>query len=129
MDFPDLGFVADHAYWVTGIKTAADGLGTVDAVSGAFGKGDPAPVSASTGGGVLTGGSFPALPYESQSLHPGPETDQPKTDTLALDLENLKTLTVNMKQAKLTCDADVEITSDAPVKVKLAGCGRTVSGG
>ena len=43
MDFSEFGTQADGAYWVRGVETAGDGLGTIDAFSHGFGKADDVP--------------------------------------------------------------------------------------
>jgi hypothetical protein len=129
MDFPKLGFVADHAYWLSGIRTRGAGLGTVDAVSEAFGRGDP-PVQATQNGlGTLTGGTFPAIPFARQSQTWGATPSEPKRDRLELDLQNLKRVKVHVRRARLSCHPKLDVTSDGPAKVVLAGCGRKVSVG
>src|SRR5229473_7250973 len=64
LDYPALGFVADHAYWLSGVKlrsstppvTGGHAEGTIDALSYGFGTGDPIPSATQFGGGTLTGG-------------------------------------------------------------------------
>ena len=58
---------ADGAYWVRGVETAGDGLGTIDAFSHGFGKADDVPGPLQNSVGVLTGGVIPALAFERQS--------------------------------------------------------------
>jgi predicted esterase len=129
MDFPELGTKADHAYWLDRVKTASDGLGTVDAVSGGFGRGDAPAGPTQNSAGALTGGFLPALSYVRKRVELGDEPSQPKSDELTIELENIKSLRVNVKRAKLSCRAAVEVQSATPAKVRLAGCGRTVSSG
>ncbi len=66
MDFAKLGTKADGAYWVQGVKTAGDGLGTIDAFSKGLGRDDDEPGATQTSAGVLTGGLIPALAFERQ---------------------------------------------------------------
>lgn len=129
MDFTELGTKADHAYWVDRIKTAGPGLGTVDAFSAAIGRGDPPPGATQNSAGALTGGFLGALAYTRQRVEHGEAPSTPKADELTLELDNIASLAINPKRAKLSCRADVQIASATPVKVRLIGCGRTLRGG
>jgi hypothetical protein len=117
--------VGDHAYWLSGLRTRKDGTGTVDAVSRAFGVADPTATSFGYGGGALTGGEIPAMAYVSRSQTWGPFGKAAKADALALTVSNLKTVTVDVARAGLSCGATLEVKTDGPLDVVLAGCGRT----
>ena len=129
MDFANVKAVADHAYWLSGMRLR-DGsgdapLGEVDAVSHGFGVTDPEPTATRNGGGSLNGGAVGAIPYTEQAKDWGePGTAEPR-DVLELDATNLSKLVVNPKRARLSCDAEIEATTDGPLTLKLAGCGRT----
>ena len=129
MDFPADGTVADHAYWLSGMKvrdgSGANPLGQVDARSQAFGEGDPKPSGTQAGGGALTGGTLPAISYTEQSQTWGATPATPKLDRLDIDAKNLATVTVNPARARLTCDVQLNVKTDGPLTVILAGCGRT----
>jgi hypothetical protein len=131
MDFPGVGTVADHAYWLSGLRLRdVEGdapLGTVDAVSAAFAEGDPVPESTSAAPGVLEGGNLGPLTFAETAKEWGEPPAEAEADGLTLDLENLRRVTVHVKRAKLSCDPDLDVTSDGPAKVRLAGCGRTIS--
>ncbi len=133
MDFPGLGFKADHAYWLSGIRVrdegARGGLGRVDAVSEAFGRGDPPVLPTQNTAGVLAGGFFPALPFTEQSQAWGPAPKRPKADELVLDLANIDRIRVHVRRARLSCDPEIEVTSNAPAQVILVGCGRKIAVG
>jgi pimeloyl-ACP methyl ester carboxylesterase len=131
MDFKKTGTVADHAYWVSKLRLSdASGdapLGQVDAVSQAFGDADPVPGATQHTAGSLTGGTFPALGYAETSKDwddPEPLAD---SDTLVLDLQNIKSLHVSADRAQLSCHPDIEATTDAPAKLHLDGCGRVIN--
>jgi hypothetical protein len=139
MDFSAGQLTADHAYWLSGI-TLRNGagtapLGTVDVLSQGFGEGDPTPSGVTNGAGVLVGGQVPAMPYscESQSWGPpapvgtceagtaaGPAT--PVRDELDIEATNISDVTVNARRARVTCNAEQNITSDGPVTVHLVDC-------
>src|SRR5437016_4309368 len=82
LDYPALGFVADHAYWLSGITlrsstppvTGGHAEGSIDALSYGFGTGDPIPSATQFGAGTLTGGNLPTpLAYTRQYRTWGPE--------------------------------------------------------
>jgi len=130
MDFANVGTVADHAYWLSGLRlrdpVGAAPLGKVDAVSEAFAAGDP-PVNATEAGpGALNGGNLGPLVYARTSKAWGQAPAAPEADRLRLDLENLKRVVVNPRRARLSCRAELDVTSDGPVTVRLAGCGRRI---
>ncbi|MEA2480647.1 MAG: hypothetical protein QOJ07_2569, partial [Thermoleophilaceae bacterium] len=135
MDFPDVGTRADHAYWLSGIHLA-DGsgtapLGTIDVRSEGFGTGDPAAGGTTHGAGALTGGNhLPAVSFTSQSKSWGPVPSTPKRDRLDIEAHNVAGVTIDPARAKVTCAAEIAVTSDSPLVVKLEGCkdGRAVFG-
>ena len=131
MDFPGVRTVADHAYWLSGIAlrngSGTAPLGTVDARSAGFGVGDPKPGATENGGGSLSGGNLGSLAYTSQSKAWGAVPKAPRADVLELTATNVRTVTVHPARAKLTCGATLNVKTDGPVTVALAGCGRTVT--
>jgi hypothetical protein len=44
-------------------------------------------------------------------------------------LTNISNVTVNVERARLNCHAKVNVTSDGPATVGLAGCDRTIHAG
>ena len=122
MDFGKLGTKADGAYWVQGVKTAGDGLGTIDAFSKGLGRDDDEPGATQTSAGVLTGGLIPALAFERQFVEVDEGGGAPKADKLVLDAQNVSRIKVHVKQAKLSCHPNVTYEGDGPLTVKLAGC-------
>jgi hypothetical protein len=131
MDFPDVGTVADHAYWLSDLRLR-DGsgdapLGTIDARSEGFGKGDPPPQPTQNGAGVLTGGNNVAMPYVEKSKSWGTAPAEPVADVLHLDAENIAAVTVNVARARLGCDVHLDVTTDGPLTVHLEGCGKDLS--
>ncbi|MEJ7876013.1 MAG: hypothetical protein WKF62_05070, partial [Solirubrobacterales bacterium] len=122
MDFSKLGTKADGAYWVGGVKTRGKGLGTIDAFSEGFGRAKDEPGSTETSGGVLTGGTIPALTFQRQSLDVEPGGSQPKADKLEINAENISRIAIDAKRARLSCDPKVTGTFDGPLTVKLKGC-------
>jgi hypothetical protein len=138
MDFTTGQLTADHAYWLSGITLRNGGgtapLGTVDVLSQGFGEGDPTPSGVTNGAGVLIGGQAP-MPYtcESQSwgapapagtcetgTTAGPAT--PVKDELDIEATNISDVTVNARRARVTCNAQQNITTDGPLTVHMVDC-------
>jgi hypothetical protein len=130
IDFPALGLVADHAYWVSGLKARSAGsTGSIDAVTHGFGTGDPAPSGTQHRAGTVTGGMLPAIAYAGQFQTWGPVPSAPRADVLEIKATNLATATVDPVRAGLDCHAQVNVTTDGPLELTLAGCGRTITAG
>jgi pimeloyl-ACP methyl ester carboxylesterase len=130
ISFPKLGLVADHAYWISGLRLRRAGSkGTIDAVSRAFGAGDAKPSGEQHGSGVLTGGMLPATGYVRQFQTWGPRPAARQHDALDVRAINLASATINPGRAGLDCQAKLHVTSDGPIRITLAGCGRTISAG
>jgi hypothetical protein len=130
MNFPRAGTVANHAYWLSGLRLRDTGgaapLGEIDALSAGFGRGDPTPGPTQHGAGVLTGGRLGAMPFTSQSKSWGNTPRTPRRNRLQLKAENLSHVVVHPRRARLTCHPKLDVTTDGPVSVRLAGCGRTL---
>jgi hypothetical protein len=130
MDFPDVGTVADHAYWLSGLALRDDSgaapLGEIDANSKAFGVGDPKPRPTETGVGTLSGGTYPVLGYAKHSKRWNPAPNIRPRDALHLDATNIAHAVVNPKRAKLSCHPHLDVSTDGPLTLKLAGCHRTL---
>ena len=130
LDFPSLGFVADHAYWVSGLTVRTAGsTGTIDAFSHGLGTGEPTPSSTQRGAGVLTGGMIPTIAYVRQYQTWGPVPAAQAEDELDIKATNLATATIDLARAGLDCHARVNVTTDGPLRITLAGCNRTISAG
>jgi hypothetical protein len=136
-DRDDLGYVADHAYWLSNLAIRSSSPttvsisgpispGEVDAVSYGFGVAD-APVSAPhLGAGTLTGGNLPyPLAYTRTYRTWGSAPATTPLDRLDLTLTNVSTVTVDVQRADVDCGVDLHVTTDGPVTVTLAGCGET----
>jgi hypothetical protein len=126
MDFPADGTTAGHAYWVYGV-TLRNGegsapLGTVDVRSEGFGVADPTPSATQHGAGYLTGGQIPAIPFTSQGKTWGEAPSAPVADALDLTAHNVSKVTIDATRARVDCAAQLHVTSDGPLKVKLADC-------
>ena len=130
MNFPDDGTVADHAYWLGDVRvrdaSGSEPLGTIDVRSKGFGVGDPMPSGTQRGAGVLTGGAYAPLAHTSQYQTWGPTPTAPARDQLDIKAKNIAAVTIYPERARVGCDAQLNINSDGPLSVTLAGCDRTV---
>jgi hypothetical protein len=133
MDFPSAGTVADHAYWLSGLKLRNSSgeapIGSVDARSEGFGTGDPPAKPTQHAVGTLDGGNYGTMPFVEQSRSWGKTPGTPRRNVLHIDAENLSRVVVHPGRAELGCDASLKVTTDGPVQVRLAGCHRTESFG
>jgi hypothetical protein len=130
MDFQNVGTVADHAYWLSGLKLRNSGgtapLGRVDARSEGFGLRDPADNPTQTRPGTLQGGNLGPLAYVERSKSWGPAPQTSARNVLHLDAENLAQVIVHPGRARLTCRPQLDVATDGPLALTLAGCGRTL---
>jgi hypothetical protein len=118
---------ANHAYWLSGLAVRKEGeTGEINAFSYAAGLGDPPTLPLEVTAGILEGGSHGPLPYTRRTLAWGPAPTQRKEDRLAVTVTNLATATVDPRRAGLNCKAQVEVTSDGPFELTLAGCNRVI---
>jgi C-terminal binding-module, SLH-like, of glucodextranase len=124
LDYPSLGFVADHAYWLSAIteRDTTQATGTIDVFSHGFGTGDPAPSATQSGSGTLTGGTFPALGYASQSKTWGPVPAIAVSDQLDITATNVSAVSVDPARARVDCNATLDVSTDGPLTVTLIGC-------
>src|SRR5439155_1290332 len=138
LDYPALGFVADHAYWLSGIKlrsatppvTGGHGQGSIDALSYGFGTGDPIPSDTQFGTGTLTGGNLPTpLVFTRQFRTWGPVPSIPRLRRIDLAARNITAVTINVRRANVGCGVDLHVDTDGPMTIELAGCGRTIAAG
>ncbi|HEV3232700.1 MAG TPA: hypothetical protein VG245_10655, partial [Candidatus Dormibacteraeota bacterium] len=131
MAFPALGLETDHAYWLSGIAlrdgTGTAPLGTVDVRSEGFGLGDPTPGGTQVGAGALTGGAIPSIAYARQYQDWSTAPATAVADRLDISATNVGAVTVDVARARVDCGVSLNITSDGPLKVTLAGCDHVVS--
>jgi hypothetical protein len=133
MDFPGRGMVGDHAYWLSAVRlrtaTGDNPLGTIDVRSEGFGVGDPPANDTQHGGGALTGGQIPAMPYAEQSRDWGKTPSAAPRDVLDITATNVGHVTIDPQRARVSCAAQLNVKSDGPVTVELAGCDRSAAVG
>jgi predicted esterase len=125
---PELNMVGDHAYWVSGLarRDPGGGVGQIDAISHGFGAADPPASATQLGTGTLSGGNLGPLEFTSRAKTWGAPPPAPRANALDIDAKNIARATIDVQRAALGCDATVNVTSDGPIDVTLAGCNRTV---
>jgi hypothetical protein len=115
---------ADHAYWISGLKLRDPGSqGTIDVRSHGFGHGDAPVLPLAPGAGTLDGGSHGPLPYTRRTFDWGPAPPESKADVLDIKATNLSAVTIDPRRARVSCRAKLNVVSDGPLEVTLAGCG------
>jgi hypothetical protein len=123
------GVVADHAYWLSAIRPRAAGNAVLQARSLAFGESTTVVNAVSEAARVLTGGAY-VLPFLASGQLAAPLGVLPvRSNALQLTLTNVRSLTVDVKRARVSCAVALTGKTDGPVQVTLAGCGRTVTFG
>ena len=128
MDVPGRGLIGNHAYWLSGIAVrdpAISPRGTIDVLSRGFGVGDPAASATQSGAGVTTG-NLGLQAYVSQFKTWGLPPPAPVTNRLDIVARNVGAVTVDVRRAKVSCDAALAVDSDGPLTVTLQGCNREV---
>ena len=119
---PNSAIVADHAYWVSNMKTRGPTHGQIDAISKGFGQTDPAPQPTQNGAGALPGGSlFNPYPYTSTKKVWGPGGSAPRQNVLVIDADNISSGTINVRRARVGCNVKLEVTTDGPLTLRLVG--------
>lgn len=124
LDSPRAWVTTRGAYWVTGIelRDPDEGSGTIDAFSEGFGLADAQPAPLQRSNGVLTGGNHEPAPYRRRTRDWLPPESIPARDRVRLTARNVSRVTLDPKRARVSCAAELEIESDGPVEVILAGC-------
>ncbi|HET6817020.1 MAG TPA: hypothetical protein VFH66_07335 [Mycobacteriales bacterium] len=125
-DAPGADVVSNHAYWVSGLRPRGKGDATIDVLSKAFGAGVPAVLPVQQSAGVLTGGEIPAMAYVQRSQSWGPTPRTAPRNVLVISAKNLRSLTIDVARARVTCGVKLVVHTDGPLTINLAGCERTV---
>jgi len=126
MDDPGSGLVGDHAYWLSDIQTRSSDpteVGTVDVISRGFGLKDAPTAPVVTGLGTEEGTTLPLNPYTTESRTPLPPVPVLAANRLDITATNIAEVTIDPRQAKVSCSADLRVTTDGPLTVHLIGCG------
>jgi len=70
---------------------------------------------------------IPALAYISRSQQWGKPQPAPVQDVLVITAKNLATMTVDVARAQVDCGVHLDVKTDGPLSITLAGCGRTLT--
>jgi hypothetical protein len=126
MDFPADGTAGGHAYWLSDVRLRdTDGdppVGVVDVRSHGFGMGDPVPSATTPTAGALPPGNLGVLGHGGRVKTWGPPPRQPVRDRLDITATNVRSVTIDPRRARISCAATLDVRSDGPVNVVLAGC-------
>ena len=125
-DAPGANVVSDHAYWLSGLTPRGKGDATIDVLSKAFGTGVPSVLPVQDGAGALTGGEIPAMAYVQRSQSWGPTPRAAKSNTLVITAKNLRSLTIDIARARVTCGARLVVHTDGPLTIRLPACETTL---
>ena len=127
-DSAQAGVVADHAYWLSDVELRdlkAAPTGTIDVRSAGFGVGDAEVLPVATGGGAVVGGSIPAMPFHSRTRAWADAPKVAKADRLFVQATNVRSVTIDVRRARVSCGVTLDVKTDGPLDVVLAGCGTT----
>ena len=116
------GAVADHAYWLSGLRLRdpAARRGTIDARSEGFGTGNPPPQPVRSSQGTVEGGTHGPMPYHRRRLDWGAAPAAPRADRLVVRTTNLAAVTVDARRARLSCAPRLEVSGDGPLDLRIA---------
>ena len=120
------GAIADHAYWLSDIVPSGPGNATADALSQAFGLANDKVTPTSIILGTLNGGAY-TLGYAARKQAFADPVAAVVADALTLHLTNVRSLTIDVARAKVSCNVQLVGSADRPVQVTLAGCNKTVT--
>jgi pimeloyl-ACP methyl ester carboxylesterase len=123
-DSPDVGLIADKAYWLSDLQLhdPALGIGTIDAFSEGLGLSDPEPIATVQSLGVLEGGYHAPSPFTRRILEWVQAVTAVPTNRLRISASNIAGVSIDAKRAGLSCSAEIQIDSATPIVVSLTGC-------
>ena len=128
MDFPDVGMVGGHAYWLSGVGVRDPGAqlrGRIDARSAGFGVGDAPALPTQPLAGALTGGNLGPATFTGQQKQWGPTPAEPVADVVHISATNIRSATIDVARARVSCNVTLDVTSDGPITIELPGCNRS----
>jgi hypothetical protein len=137
-DYPKLGFVGDHVYWLSGVTVRTPPAGVnlgvqtirtapspqIDVFSYGFGVGDPQASSAQFGAGTLLGGTLPAMAYTRTYKTWGPTPAIAPADRLDVNAVDVSHVSIDVARAHVDCNVSLHVATDGPLSIDLQGCNR-----
>jgi hypothetical protein len=116
--------IADRAYWLSGLRVRDEsaGSGFIDVRSDGFGLAEPEALPVDESVDVLSGGNHEPAPYTRRVLAWAPPGSAPVRNRLVIRASNIAAVTVHAARAQVSCGAELDIDSDGPIEVTLAGC-------
>ncbi len=127
-DYPALGLLTDHAYWLSGLTPSggSGSTGTINAFSHGFGVANAPASGLQTGTGTLTDTNvLPFVAYDRSFQTWGATPAARTADQLDITSTNVATVTIDAARAHVDCAAKLNVVSNVPLKINLAGCGGT----
>jgi hypothetical protein len=123
------GVVADHAYWVSGLKARGKDVASLDALSEGYGRADPASLPPETTEGAIPAGNVGPLTYVERHVGRAPAASVAKRDRLIVTTRHLAAATIDTRRARLSCHPKIVADTDGPVRLELVGrhCRHTVT--
>ena len=122
-EFERSGVVTKGAYWVTQmVLRDATAEGEIDVTSSGFGLAEPAVTLQPDSTGTYSGGYLEPAPYTRKLQEWAAPAAAPVENKLAVRAVNVSSITIDPARAKVSCGAAIDIDSDGPLQVKLAGC-------
>jgi hypothetical protein len=118
--------VADHAYWLSGLRARDRGLATIDARSEGFGIAERRASGVVTSTGVLTGAAHDPSPYTRRAQDWQPQAEAPRADRLVVRATNAAAATIDGWRARVGCAPALDVTSDGPLDLRIE-CARVAS--
>lgn len=121
-DEADLGVVADHVYWVSGITVRDPKVsprGTLDIVTHGRPQADRGVAPLVTSTGQLTANFNP---FTAERRERTAAVSQTPTNQVDIKATNIGALVIDGTRAGIDCNATFDVTSDGPLSVRVAGC-------
>ncbi|MEV0283878.1 hypothetical protein AB0H36_07110 [Kribbella sp. NPDC050820] len=69
-----------------------------------------------------TGSTVPVNAYTTEHRTKPAPVSAPVANQLDITATNIRTVTIDPQQAKVSCDADLNVTTAGPLTVRLIGC-------
>jgi hypothetical protein len=79
--------------------------------------------------GTLTGGNMGDLQYAAFKQTWAREATARRRDAMDVNATNIAAASIDVGRAGVGCNVALKITTDGPIAVTLAGCGRVVNAG